>query len=148
MLRWQAWLYKIMNTKTFNQNYELDKTTKRGIRGIPKTVAALPKIEVRTGDGEVYDAAKTYHFFDEGTRQVRQSNGLRQHEVLFLGSFGLRIIEIAKLRNEKDAALSDGQTFLRNRITELNKQIAEFELQKTPKARSLKDYLSAKDAAK
>ena len=136
-----------MNTKTFNQNYELDRKAK-GIRGIPKTIAALPKVEVKTADGEVFSPEKVYFFFDESTRQVRQSRGLRQHEVLFLGSFGLRVVEISKLRNNRDDALGDAQTFLKNRISELNKLIAEFELEKTPKSRSLKNYLSAKDAAK
>ncbi len=136
-----------MNTKTFNQNYELDQKAK-GVRANPKTAAALPKAEVKTADGENYNPEKQYFFFDEDTRKIRRSNGLRQHETYHLGSFGLRVVEIVKLRNNKDAALSDGQAFFRNRISELNKLISEFELEKSADKRSLKSYLSAKDQAK
>lgn len=137
-----------MKTAEFNKDYSIDTTTKRGVRAHPKSLAALPTPQVETADGEVFSPENVYFFFDESTRQVRQSRGLRQVECLYLGSFGLRIIEIAKLRNNRDDALADGQEFLRNRINELNSQIGQFELEKSPESRSLKDYLMAKDAVK
>lgn len=120
-----------MNTKTFNKDFEIDNQTRRGVRARPKTAAALPKESARTGDGEIFEAAKVYFFFDESTRKVRPTNGLRQIETLYLGSFGLRVVEISKLRNNRNDALADGQQFLKNRISELEAQIAEFESEKT-----------------
>jgi hypothetical protein len=120
-----------MKTAEFNKNFEISKTSKRGIRANPKTADALPKPEIETADGEIYDAGKVYFFFDESTRKVRSSTGLRQIENIYLGTFGLRVVEIGKLRNSKDAALSDGQDFFRNRIGELNEMIEAFEAEKT-----------------
>lgn len=120
-----------MDTKTFNQTHELDRQTRRGVRANPKTADALPKDSARTGDGEIFDSSKTYYFFDGETRQIRQSTGLRQIETLYLGSFGLRVVEISKLRTNRNDAIGDDQQFLRNRIAEHETRIAEFESEKT-----------------
>ncbi len=57
-----------MNTKTFNENYELDRKTRAGIRANPKHAPA-DSIEIMTADGTAYDPAATYHFFDAQTKK-------------------------------------------------------------------------------
>ncbi len=131
-----------MNTKTFNQNYELDRKAK-GIRAVPKYADNEP-CQIMTADGAAYDAATTYHFFDTQTAEVRQSLGLRRTDE-FLCTFGLKVVAVEKLRLNRDDALNDGQTFFKSEIERLRKRIADYELEKTGENRSLKTFLMAKE---
>ncbi len=132
-----------MNTKTFNQNYELDRKTRAGIRANPKHATA-EAVEIMTADSKPYDPAATYHFFDVQTQEVRQSLGLRRDKD-YLCAFGLRVVLIAKLHANRDDALTDGQTFFKSEIECLQKRVAEFELEKTNGSRSLKTFLMTKE---
>ena len=131
-----------MNTKTFNQNYELDRKAK-GIRAVPKYAATEP-LQIMTADGAAYDSSATYHFFDTQSAEIRQSLGLRRTDE-FLCTFGLKVVEISKLRSSRDDALADGQEFFSAEIERLRKRIQDFELEKTDKNRSLKTFLMAKE---
>ncbi len=134
---------KFMNTKTFNENYELDRKTRAGIRANPKHAHVEPA-EIMTADGTAYDSTSTYYFFDVQTAEVRQSLGLRRDKD-YLCAFGLKVVLIAKLRANRDDSLTDGQTFLKSEIERLQERIAEFELEKTNDSRSLKAFLMAKE---
>ncbi len=118
-----------MNTKTFNQDYELDRKTRAGIRANPKHATA-EAVEIMTADSKPFDPAATYYFFDGQAAQVRQSLGLRRDKD-YLCAFGLKVVLIAKLRASRDDSLTDGQTFLKSEIERLQKRVAEFELEKT-----------------
>lgn len=130
-----------MNTKTFNENFTLDRKAK-GIRAVPKH-AAEP-LEIMTADAAAYDPNETYYFFDTQTAEVRQSLGLRRSDD-YLCTFGLKVVAIAKLRLSRDAALGDGQAFLTSEIERLKKKIQNFELEKSGANRSLKSFLMAKE---
>ncbi len=132
-----------MNTKTFNQNYKLDRKTRAGIRAKTKHAPA-DSIEIMTADSKPFDPAAAYHFFDVQTGEVRQSLGLRRDKDN-LCAFGLKVVLIAKLRASRDDALTDGQTFLKLEIERLQERIAGFELEKTNDSRSLKAFLMAKE---
>ncbi len=132
-----------MNTKTFNQDYELDRKTRAGIRANPKHAHVEPA-EIMTADGTAYDPAIRYYFFDVQTQEVKQSLGLRRDKD-YLCAFGLKVVLIAKLRASRDDALSDGQTFFKSEIERLQERVAEFELEKTNDSRSLKAFLMAKE---
>ncbi len=131
-----------MNTKTFNENFTIDRKAK-GVKAMPKNAPASV-IELKTADGEIYSADRTYFFFDESIKNVRQSSGLRQIDT-HLCAFGLKIVSISKLWINRDAALADGQEFFKSQVEDLNKRIADFELEKSPGARSLKSFLMAKE---
>ncbi len=131
-----------MNTKTFHENYEVDRRSK-GVRANPKNVSP-PEPEILTADGNVYDAAQTYFFFDESTMEVRPSAGLRRHDD-DLCTFGLKVIAVGKLRAKRDNALGDGQAFFKLQIERLQTRIKEFEFEKTNESRSLKAFLMTKD---
>lgn len=135
-------LIKFMNTKTFHENFEVDRQSK-GVRATAKN-APVVEPEIQTADGAIYDAAQTYFFFDESTAEVRPSTGLRRAGV-HLSTFGLKVVEIAKLRAHRDNSLADGQAFFKLQIERLQIRIKEFELEKTPDARSLKAFLMARD---
>ncbi len=130
-----------MNTKTFNENFTIDRKSK-GVKAMPKHAPVAA--EIMTADDTVYDPAATYYFFDAQTGEVRQSLGLRRDKD-YLCAFGLKVVTIAKLRASRDDALADGQTFLKSEIERLQKRIAEFELEKTNDSRSLKAFLMAKE---
>jgi hypothetical protein len=131
-----------MNTKSFHENFELDRKAK-GVRANPKNMPVVEP-DVLTADNSVYDAAQTYFFFDESTKEIRQSTGLRRDKE-YLSTFGLRVVEIGKLRSKRDDALTDGQTFFKSEIERLQTRIKEFELEKTTENRSLKAFLMAKE---
>jgi len=131
-----------MKTAEFNQDYELDRKTRAGIRANPKHAPA-DSIEIMIADGTAYDSTSTYYFFDAQTGEVRQSLGLRR-DGEYLCAFGLKVVLIAKLRASRDDALTDGQTFFKSEIERLQERIAEFELEKTNDSRSLKAFLMAK----
>jgi hypothetical protein len=130
-----------MNTKTFNENFTIDRKSK-GVKAMPKHAPVAA--EIMTADGTAYDPAATYHFFDVQTQEVRQSLGLRR-DGEYLCAFGLKVVLIAKLRASRDDALSDGQTFFKSEIERLQERVAEFELEKTNDSRSLKAFLMAKE---
>jgi hypothetical protein len=134
---------KNMKTSEFNENYRLESSS-RGIRAIPKLGKSGIRPDVLTADGEPFDSEKVYHFYNAGDGKVRESTGLRRVDDDHLGSLGLRIVAIAKLRSVKDDALADGQKCFLDEIQKLRERIIAFEVQKTPKARSLKSYLMAK----
>ncbi len=129
-----------MNSKTFNENFTIDRKSK-GVKAMPKHAPVAA--EIMTADGTAYNPAATYYFFDVQTQEVRQSLGLRR-DGEYLCAFGLKVVLIAKLRASRDDALSDGQTFFKSEIERLQERIAEFELEKTNDSRSLKAFLMAK----
>ncbi len=100
--------------------------------------------EIMTADSKPFDPAATYYFFDAQAAEVRQSLGLRRDKD-YLCAFGLKVVLIAKLRANRDDALTDGQTFFKSEIERLQERIAEFELEKTNDSRSLKAFLMAKE---
>lgn len=132
-----------MKTAEFNQNYELDRKTRAGIRADPKHAHVEPA-EIMTADGKPFDPAATYHFFDAQAGEVRQSLTLRRDKD-YLCAFGLRVVLIANLRTSRDDALSDGQSFFKSEIERLQERIAEFELEKSGANRSLKTFLMTKE---
>ena len=132
-----------MKTAEFNQDYELDRKTRAGIRANPKHTHVEPA-EIMIADGTAYDSTSTYYFFDAQTGEVRQSLGLRRDKD-YLCAFGLKVVLIAKLRANRDDSLTDGQTFFKSEIERLQERIAEFELEKTNDSRSLKAFLMAKE---
>ncbi len=128
-----------MNTKTFNENYELDKKS-RGVRANPKTAEPGPDT-IRTADGENFDPNETYYFFDSQATQVRQSTSLRRDgNGEHLCALGLKVIAIAKLRANRDDALSDAQSFFQSEIERLQSRIQKLELEKTGEKRKLTDF--------
>ncbi len=131
-----------MKTAEFNRDYTLDTKAKTGIKAMPKNAPVEP--EILTADGTVYDPSATYHFFDDASREVRSSTGFRRTGE-YLCAFGLKIASVAALQTNRDAALADAQSFFKSEIENLNKRIADLELEKSPGARSLKSFLMAKE---
>ncbi len=117
-----------MNTKTFNENFTIDRKSK-GVKALPKNAHAEP-VEIKTADGTAYDSTQTYFFFEIQTAEVRQSLGLRR-DGEHLCVFGLKVIAVAKLRINRDDALADGQEYLKSEIQRLQKRIAGYELEKS-----------------
>ncbi len=134
---------KFMDTKTFNENFTIDRKLK-GVKAMPKQAMAAPACEIMTADDTAYDSAAAYFFFDSQTGEVRQSIGLRR-DGEHLSTFGLRVIPISKLRIHRDDALADGQSFFKSERARLQKRIADYELEKTNDSRSLKSFLMAKE---
>ncbi len=126
-----------MNTKTFNENFEIDRKAK-GIKAMPRNAHVEP--EIKTADGTNYDPAIIYHFFDEASREVRASTGFRRTDD-FLCAFGLKIVAVADLHTNRDAALADGQKFFNVEIEHLRERIRNYEAEKQPENRSLKAVL-------
>lgn len=118
---------EILNTKTFNENFTIDRAA-RGVKALPKNTPTVTHL--RTADGEIYDASRTYYFFDRQGREIRQSVGLREKDG-FLSTFGLKVVAVSKLRADRNDALTDGQTFFRDRIEDLQASIEKFEIEKT-----------------
>lgn len=117
-----------MNAKTFNQNFQIDRTSKRGVKAVSKGAGGFP--EALTGDGLPFNSEQRYFYFDESGRSVRSSESLRRIDADWLGSLGFKVIQIGKLRADRNAALSDGQTFFKNQIAELEKLVESFEAEK------------------
>lgn len=117
-----------MNTKTFNQNYELDRKARGGVRANQKHAPAEP-LEIMTADGVSYNKDTTYYFFDEQSAEIRQSLGLPR-DGTHLCTFGLRVVAVANLREDRDSAFTDGQKFFNSEIKRLQERIQEFELGK------------------
>ncbi len=131
-----------MNTKKFNENYEIDRKSK-GARAVPKFAhAEVP--EILTADGTVYDRNQTYFFFEPQAAEVRQSSGLRRDGGEHLCAFGLKVAAIASLRAKRDDALADGQSFFNAEIEQLRERVRKYEAEKTPAARSLKAVLMSR----
>jgi len=126
-----------MKTSEFNENYEIDRKSK-GVKAMPKNAEPLA---IRTADGEAYDPSVTYYFFDSQATQVRQSTSLRRDgNGEHLCALGLKIIAIAKLRANRDDALSDAQFFFKLEIERLQNRIQKLELEKTGEKRKLTDF--------
>lgn len=117
-----------MKTKIFRENFEL-VSSKSGLKAVPKSGGGFP--EAITADGAIFNPDKKYYFFDRDSSAVRLTVGLRRIDESWLGSFGLRVVEIGRLRKERNDALGDGQSFFRNQIAELNEKIADFEAEKS-----------------
>lgn len=117
-----------MNTKDFNENYEIDRKSK-GVKAMPKASGSYP--ETFTADGEPFNPENKYHFFDTSTQTVRSTIGLRRVCNDWIGGFGLRIVEIKYLRVNQTDALSDGQECSRKEIQILQEKIFDFEQEKT-----------------
>ncbi|MBA4183188.1 MAG: hypothetical protein H0X49_04160 [Acidobacteria bacterium] len=105
-----------MNTKTFNENFKIDRKSK-GVKAMPKHATA-EAVEIMTADSTAYDSTSTYYFFDAQTGEVRQSLGLRRDKD-YLCAFGLKVVLIAELRASRDDSLTDGQTFFKSEIERL-----------------------------
>ncbi len=117
-----------MNTKTFNENYTIDRKSK-GVKALPKNAHTEP-VEIMTADGTTYDSTQTYYFFDIQTAEVRPSLSLRRDSE-HLCAFGLKVVAVSKLRRNRDDALADGQTYFKSEIERLQKRIADYELEKS-----------------
>ena len=126
-----------MNTKTFNENYTIDRKAK-GVKATAKNGA--PEPEIKTANGENYNADQTYYFFDESSREVRTSTGFRRTDE-YLCAFGLRIVAVVDLYTNRDEALSAGQRFFNAEIENLRERIRKYEAEKQPVKRSLKAVL-------
>lgn len=131
-----------MNAKTFNENYEIDRQSK-GVKAKPKHAAPPDARETPTADGTLYDASRTYYFFDEASREVRSSIGFRRIDE-HLCAFGLKVVAVARLHASRDDALADGQKFFNAEIENLREKIRNYEAEKTPARRSLKAVLMSR----
>ena len=120
-----------MKMKVFKENYQI-VDSKKGVKCVPKSAGGYP--DAMTADGTIYSPEERYFFFDTDGRSVRQSVGLRRIDETWLGSFGLRVVEISKLRINRTDALADGQNFFRERIENLQESIERFELEKAVEA--------------
>lgn len=128
-----------MNTAEFKENYEID-TTAKGLRGTQKN--APPQMTVAlTADQKPWSHGPVYHFWDG--EKIRTSEHLRWVDAENLGSMGLRIIAINKLRLSKDDAATDAQKILLDQIEKLREKIRDLESEKSPKGRTLKFILMA-----
>jgi hypothetical protein len=116
-----------MNTKTFNENYTIDRKS-RGVKALPKNAYA-ESVEIITADGAAYDPNTTYYFFDEQSSEVRQSVGLRR-DGDYLCTFGLKVAPISGLHANRADALADGQRVFKSQIKQLQTRIENFELEK------------------
>ncbi len=133
-----------MKTTEFNENYELDQKS-RGVRANPKN-AEPALVTIRTADGENFDPNETYYFFDSQATQVRQSTSLRRDgNGEHLCALGLKVVAIAKLRANRDDALTDAQSFFKLEIERLQNRIQKLELEKTGEKRKLKDFSIVKN---
>lgn len=115
-----------MDLETFKQNYDL---TRSG-RAVEKS-AVVFRPDLKTADGEIFEASKLYYFFDSQNLRVSESAGFAPVGE-YLTANGLRVVSIDRLRSSKNAALTDGQDRLRDEIKKRSELIAGFELAKTP----------------
>ncbi len=127
-----------MKTDEFNEHYEIDRKSK-GVKATAKTLEHRMPLPIYTADGEIYDPAETYYFFDTQTTQVRQTTGLRRVDE-HLCTFGLKVVAVAKLRANRDDALAAGQSFFKLEIARLENRIEKFEAEKTGEKRPLKNF--------
>lgn len=111
-----------MNTKTFDENYEVDRNAK-GAHTTPKS-APIMKPEIKTADGDTYDSNQTYYFFDQKTSEIRLSTGL-QRVGKNLSTSGLKIVPIARLYIRREDALADGLDFLETKTLWLEATIED-----------------------
>lgn len=127
-----------MKVKEFNQDYEIDRKA-RGVKANAKTAPA--PIMPETADKQPFDLTTTYFFFDVSTQAVRQSTGLK-FEGLHLWAFGLRVIEVSRLRANRDDALADAQKHCNEQIESLREKVRKFEAKK--QNRGLKAVLTSR----
>lgn len=131
-----------MRFQEFNEAYNIEPTAK-GLRAMPKRGKSGIRPEAFTADGEPFDASREYFHFESRGRAIRSTQSLRRIDDDWLGSLGMRIVEIGKLRANRDDAIDDGQKYFLAEIKSLREMIQEFEAQKEPKNRSLKAFLMA-----
>jgi len=132
-----------MKTTEFKQNYNLDRSA-RSPRATRKHGEPASYPIAVTADGKPFNHAAIYHFFDGDA--VRTSEHLRRIDGENLGSMGLKIVEISKLRSNRDAAFGDAQKHYLKQIAECRQQIEKLEAEKTPKNRTIKYILMARDS--
>ncbi|HTK38053.1 MAG TPA: hypothetical protein VL325_06130 [Pyrinomonadaceae bacterium] len=130
-----------MKTAEFQQNYEIDHQS-LGVKATSKRSAAEYPV-AQTADGRPFNHAAVYFFFDRSANAVRDTSHLRRIDAENVGSLGLRISSIDKLRENKDDALDDAQKHCLDEIEKLRQSIRELEEQKSAKGRSLKRILMA-----
>ncbi len=106
----------IMKVEQFNQNYTINRKTKTGVKATAKNNPVEP--EYKTAAGEIYDASRTYYFFDESARAVRESAGFRRIDD-HLCAFGLKIIPVARLHARQSNALAEVRDFVMDKINDL-----------------------------
>lgn len=129
-----------MKTNEFNTAYSIDRSATT-----PRAISKCDPVEYSlalTADKKPFNHAAEYFFFD-GER-VRSSQGLRRVDAENLGSTGLRVIAINKLRQSRDAVLVDAQVELIKRIDVLREKVREFEEEKTLDARTMKYILRSR----
>jgi hypothetical protein len=93
-----------------------------------KTIVSDVSAE-RTADGERFDPAKLYYFYDTGRREVISSISLRARDG-FLCALGYRVIPIQKLRADRRDALNDAQEAVRGEIKDRLMFIGRLETEK------------------
>lgn len=133
-----------MNTKTFNENFEVDRKARAGVRANPKHLKLVEAPKLLTADGALYDPGQTYYFFDVQGAEIRQSIGLKRNGE-YLCTFGLKVVPVSKLRANRGDALADGQEHFKSEIERLKGEIQKFELEKPQEKRSLKSFLMTKE---
>jgi len=131
-----------MKTNEFRNSFEIDRASKVP-RATRKDGERMPYPAALTADGHPFNHLAVYFFFDG--LDVRDSEHLRRMDGENLGSIGLRIVAINKLRKSRDVALADAQKHYLNEINACQKKIGKFENQKTPTARTMKFILMARD---
>lgn len=111
-----------------------------------RTIKALNEYPItRTADGEPFNHERTYHYFNPARGEILDTSSLRRVDLESLGSMGMRIIAIAKLRNDKTAAIGDAQKHYLSTIDECRRRIRKLEAEKPPKERSLKAIVMANE---
>lgn len=121
-----------MKVEEFRKDFEIDRTAKSP-RARQKN-GAKPLPEAKTADGKSYNPEEKYFFFDKtGSREIRQTVGLRRIDSDYVGSFGLKICKISELRTNRADALADAQDFYREQIREFQEKIFDLEAEKTGK---------------
>ncbi len=130
-----------MNTEEFNRDFEIDRTAKPRE---PIRKNAPPEMTIAlTADQKPWSHGPVYFFFDG--EKVRDTEHLRRIDAENLGSMGMRIVAISKLRISRDDAIADGQKTILDQIETYREKIRYLESEKTPKNRSLKAYLMARN---
>jgi len=132
-----------MRTPEFNQNYEL-KRQARGVKARRRNIAPEMSAPV-TADGEPFNPETNYYFFDQPNMKVRESRGLRRVGNDGLGSMGLTVIAINKLRKDETDALEDAQKYCLCEINKFKQFIRDFEAWKPTEKRSMKAILMSRE---
>ena len=103
----------------------------REMVALSPSLRSLPFADLKTADGEIFEASKVYYFFDLQNLRVSESAGFTPVGE-YLTANGLRVVSIDRLRSSKNDALTDGQNHLRDEIKKSFGLIEQFELEKMP----------------